>query len=65
MITELEARAYRNSFKQPEHPYSWGRMLGPLLVWAAFLVIIVAGALSDQNALREVAVNIPPVQQVE
>ena len=43
VISEIEARACRHAFMTPTHPYTWGRLLGPLMVWAAFLVLMVVG----------------------
>jgi len=43
VVSETEARACRHAFMTPTHPYRWGRILGPLMVWAAFFVFMIAG----------------------
>ena len=50
MVSEIEARACRHSFTS-QTDYSWGRTLGPLMVWAAFFVVmIIGGALAPTSS---------------
>jgi hypothetical protein len=57
MISEFEARACRPSLKPPVHPYTWGRILGPLMVWAAFMVLMIGGGLTTRLT------STPPMDQ--
>jgi hypothetical protein len=46
MVSELEARARKHAFMQPNHPLRWGRAIGPLMSYAAFFLLAALGGLT-------------------
>jgi hypothetical protein len=59
MISEIEARACQYTLRRPVHPYKWGRIVGPLMVAAAFSMLIIGGGLVTHRAATT------PTQQAE
>ena len=53
MVSEIEARACRHSFTSQTD--SWGRALGPLVVWAAFFVVMIVGGALAPSPSTQVA----------
>ncbi len=50
MVSELEARACKHAYMRPDHPFRWGRAVGPLMSYAAFFLLAALGGLTaDKN----------------
>jgi hypothetical protein len=45
LVNEIEARACPHASMIQGHPYTWGRLAGPLVVWAALFVLMTVGGI--------------------